>query len=63
MPSTSYGYELSVGDDAGLDDMPVCCSDDMTGRDTACGGRDYTCRTCTAVVAIAPNGLVSDITA
>lgn len=63
MPTTSYGYELTPGDDAGLDDIPVCCGDDMTGTDTGIGGRDYNCRTCGAVVAIAPNGLVFDITA
>ncbi|MFE0845241.1 hypothetical protein [Streptomyces rochei] len=60
-PTTSYGYELSIGDEADRDDIPVCCGDDMAGKDTLRGGRDYTCGTCKTVLLIAANGLVSDI--
>jgi hypothetical protein len=60
-PTTSYGYELSIADDTDLDDVPVCCGDDMTGTDTEGGGREYTCRACPTVVLIAESGLVDDI--
>lgn len=60
-PTTSYGYELSIGADTDIDDVPVCCGDDMTGKNTARGGRDYTCGDCGTVVAISASGLVSDI--
>ncbi|MFD9276889.1 hypothetical protein ACFWD7_06300 [Streptomyces mirabilis] len=35
-PTTSYGYELEIADDAGHDDIPVCCGNDMTGKKVAC---------------------------
>jgi hypothetical protein len=60
-PTTSYGYELSPGDDTDIDDVPVCCDEDMAGKDTERGGRDYTCGDCGTVVSIAASGLVSDI--
>jgi hypothetical protein len=60
-PTTSYGYELQIADDAGIDDVPVCCDEDMTGKDTKSGGRDYTCSSCSTVVMIKANGLVDDI--
>ena len=62
MPTTSYGYELSPGDDADLDDIPVCCGNGMTAKDTNDGGRKYTCGNCKTVVTIAASGLVFDIT-
>ncbi|MGW2508479.1 hypothetical protein ACWC0A_03410 [Streptomyces scopuliridis] len=62
MPTTSYGAELFIGDDTGRDDIPVCCDDDMTAKDTDGGYRDYTCGACGVVVTIAPSGLVFDIT-
>jgi hypothetical protein len=61
-PTTSYGYELSIGDDTDHDDVPVCCGDEMTGKDAPRGGRSYTCGTCKTLVVIAASGLVSDIT-
>ncbi|MFF0588455.1 hypothetical protein ACFYWD_21060 [Streptomyces sp. NPDC003781] len=61
MPTTSYGYELSIGADTDRDDIPVCCGEDMTGKDRDRGYRDYTCD-CGATVTIAPSGLVFDIT-
>jgi hypothetical protein len=60
-PTTSYGYELSIAADTDIDDVPVCCGDDMTGKDTERGGRDYTCGTCRTVVLISSSGLVDDI--
>lgn len=60
MPTTSYGHELSPGDDTDLDDIPVCC-DGMDGKDTSNGGRDYTCPDCGTVVSISASGLVDDI--
>lgn len=60
-PTTSYGYELSIGDDTDRDDVPVCCGEDMTGKDTQREGRNYTCGTCKTVLLIAASGLVSDI--
>jgi hypothetical protein len=60
-PTTSYGYELEIGDDAGLDDTPVCCGKDMTGKKTAQGGIDYKCGNCLTTVDIGRNGLVDDI--
>lgn len=60
-PTTSYGYELSIADDTDIDDVPVCCGDDMTGADTKRGGRDYTCGVCGTIVSISASGLVNDI--
>ena len=60
-PTTSYGYELSLAAETDLDDVPVCCGDDMTGKTNSRGGRDYTCGECGTVVVIAASGLVSDI--
>jgi hypothetical protein len=60
-PTTSYGYELEIADDAGHDDVPVCCGDDMNGEKTAEGGIDYTCGSCGTVLEIDELGLVSDI--
>ncbi len=60
-PTTSYGYELSIGDDTDRDDIPVCCGDDMTPEDNERGYRAYTCGDCDTVVTISPNGLVFDI--
>ncbi|RLU81975.1 hypothetical protein CTZ27_30895 [Streptomyces griseocarneus] len=60
-PTTSYGFELSIGDDTSLDDTPVCCDEDMTGEDTSHGYRDYTCHGCGTVLTLAPSGLVFDI--
>ncbi|MFD5491583.1 hypothetical protein ACFWH4_01245 [Streptomyces sp. NPDC127091] len=60
-PTISYGYELEIADDAGLDDIPVCCDDDMTGKKTESGGIDYTCGGCGTVLEIGEGGLVSDI--
>ncbi|MFG6294381.1 hypothetical protein ACIO5Z_14620 [Streptomyces rochei] len=62
MPTTSYGYELAIGDDTDRDDVPVCdCGEDMTGKDAAHGRREYSCD-CGVTVTIAPSGLVFDIT-
>jgi hypothetical protein len=59
-PTTSYGYELSIGSDTDINDVPVCC-DDMEGKDTESGGREYTCPDCSTVVSISSSGLVDDI--
>ncbi|MDT0608846.1 hypothetical protein [Streptomyces lancefieldiae] len=61
MPTTSYGYELTIGDDTDRDDVPICCGEDMTGKDAARGNREYSCG-CGTKVTIAPSGLVFDIT-
>jgi hypothetical protein len=58
MPATSYGYDLSIGDDTDPGDIPVCCDTDMLGRDDDRGNRDYTCTTCGTVLTVAPSGLV-----
>ena len=60
-PTTSYGYELDIADHTGLDDIPVCCDDDMIGTKTAEGGIDYRCGSCGTELDIDENGLVSDI--
>lgn len=60
-PTTSYGYELDIAMETDLDDIPVCCGQDMTGENTECGGRDYTCPACGTVVSISASGLVDDI--
>lgn len=60
-PTTRYGYELSIADDTDLNDIPVCCGDDMTGKDAEGGGREYTCGTCRTEVLIAASGLVDEI--
>ncbi|MER5610764.1 hypothetical protein [Streptomyces sp. NPDC002215] len=62
MPTTSYGFDLVIGDEAGLDDIPVCCGNDMTGSTDGHGGLDYLCGTCETTVTVSPNGLVFDIT-
>lgn len=62
MPTTSYGHELSVADDAGREDTPTCCGDSMTAEDKDRGYRDYTCGGCGTVLTISPSGLVFDIT-
>jgi hypothetical protein len=51
-PTTSYGYELSIADEVDLDDVPRCCGDDMTGKDTEDNYRDWTCGCCGTVVTI-----------
>lgn len=61
MPTTSYGYDLEIADDAGLDDIPACCGDDMTGKAASGGGIDYQCRHCGTQLDIDPGGLVDDI--
>lgn len=60
-PTTSYGYELTPGDDAGHDDVPICCNNDMPGGKTPDGGIDFTCGSCGTVVEIDESGLVFDI--
>ena len=60
-PTTSYGHPLTIADDTDIDDIPVCCGEDMTGKDTKRGGRDYTCGNCRTAVSIAASGLVDDI--
>lgn len=62
MPTTSYGHELEIGDDAGLNHNPVCCDDDMSSKTTSDGGRRYTCGDCNTVLTVSANGLVSYIT-
>lgn len=61
MPTTSYGYELAPGDDAGHENIPVCCDTDMNGKKTAQGGIDFTCRRCGTVLEVDEDGLVYDI--
>lgn len=60
-PTTSYGYELEIADDAGHDDIPVCCGDDMTAKNLDDGGIEYTCAGCGTVLEIDELGLVFDI--
>lgn len=60
-PTTSYGYELEIADDAGHDDIPVCCGDDMTGKNLDDGSIEYTCAGCGTVLEIDELGLVFDI--
>ncbi|MCX4704395.1 hypothetical protein [Streptomyces sp. NBC_01373] len=61
IPTTSYGYELEIADDAGLDDIPVCCGNDMNGTEIPEGGIDYRCGTCGTELDIDAGGLVFDI--
>jgi hypothetical protein len=60
-PTTSYGYELSIADDTDIDDVPVCCGDDMPGKKLDDGGIEYTCGSCGTVLEIDELGLVFDI--
>lgn len=63
-PTTSYGYELSPGDEFDLDDTPQCCGADMTaGQPDADGDRDYACAGdgCGTRVTVTGAGMVDDI--
>lgn len=62
-PTTSYGYELSPGDEADLDDAPQCCGGDMAaGPPDEDGDRDYVCDGgCGTRVTITGAGMVLDI--
>ncbi|MFI9598912.1 hypothetical protein ACIHCX_03355 [Streptomyces sp. NPDC052043] len=60
-PTTSYGSELEIGDDAGHDDTPVCCDADMTPKPCGDGSVEHTCGDCGTVLEIAPSGVVRDI--
>ena len=60
-PTTSYGYELSPGDETDLDDIPVCCGSDMTGKKLDDGDIEHACENCGTVLEINENGLVWDI--
>jgi hypothetical protein len=59
-PTTSYGYELSIADDTDLDDVPICCGDDMIPKEVG-GGIEYSCPNCGTELDIDASGLVSDI--
>jgi hypothetical protein len=61
IPTTSYGYELEIADDAGHDDIPVCCDEDMTGKPLGDGSVEHTCGSCGTVLEIDELGLVFDI--
>lgn len=60
-PTVHGGYELSMGDDLGLDVTPDCCGDDMTREEKERGYVDYTCGDCATILTVSPNGLVFDI--
>lgn len=60
-PTTSYGYPLQIASDAGLDDVPRCCRDSMTGKQLERGGIEYTCDGCHTVLELDEFGLVYDI--
>jgi hypothetical protein len=60
-PTTSYGYELSPGDEADPGDIPVCCYEPMSGVTTEEGDIDYTCGDCGTVLEISRSGVVGDI--
>lgn len=63
-PTTSYGYELSPGDEADLDDIPQCCGGEMTaGPPDGDGDRDYVCDNggCGTRLTITGAGMVLDI--
>jgi hypothetical protein len=51
-PTTSYGYELNIADEADRDDVPRCCGESMTGVDAGDSYRDWTCGGCGIVVTI-----------
>lgn len=56
-----YGMELEDAHDLGLDATPICCDDDMDGKDAEDGGREYTCRDCGTELIVSQSGLVSGI--
>ena len=58
---TFFGMELSVGDELGLADIPLCCEDYMAAEDTDSGKRKYTCEECGTVLTVSANGLVFDL--
>ena len=60
-PTTSYGYELEIADDAGHDDIPVCHGDDMIPKRLDDGSVEHTCGSCGTVLEIDASGLVFDI--
>ncbi|MFD8851869.1 hypothetical protein [Streptomyces sp. NPDC059604] len=61
MGPNTYGFELSPGDDLGLDTTPDCCDQSMTATDGDDGYRDYTCGDCGTTLTVAPTGIVFDI--
>ena len=58
---TIDGYDLSIGDDLGLDADLACCDSEMEAKPVTDKGRIYTCQGCSTVVDISANGLVFDI--
>ncbi|MEW2267883.1 hypothetical protein [Streptomyces sp. NPDC047868] len=58
---TIHGMELEDGHDLGVDATPICCGDDMDGKTTDSGGREYTCGGCGTEMIVRANGLVADI--
>lgn len=58
---TVHGMELEDGHDLGLDDIPQCCNNDMTGKDQPDGIREYACGSCRTELIVKANGLVLDI--
>lgn len=58
---TIDGYDLSIGDDLGLNADLVCCDQEMDAHPVTSKGRIYTCGACPTVVDVSARGLVSDI--
>lgn len=53
------GYQIQVG--SWHNDGHKYCDEEMTGKDTERGGREYTCGDCGTELIVSPNGLVFDI--
>ncbi|TGB06553.1 hypothetical protein [Streptomyces sp. MZ04] len=62
MTPTICGYmELSLADEVGHDLAPDCCDDEMTGKVTDGGHKEYTRGDCGTVLEVDDLGLVWDI--
>jgi len=58
---TSYGIELSVGDELGVGVPPECCDDEMDPRPGHADLQPYQCSNCRTTLTVDGRGLVWDI--
>ncbi|MFI6984209.1 hypothetical protein ACIBSV_37200 [Embleya sp. NPDC050154] len=61
-PTTSYGFELTIGDEFDPADIPLCCDADMTGVDDDADHLTHRCGICdTTVMVTRSDELIFDI--
>ncbi|GCD99744.1 hypothetical protein [Embleya hyalina] len=51
-PTTSYGFEFTIGDEFDLADVPLCCDGDMTRIDDGADYLTYKCGICETTVRV-----------